>query len=190
MSWWWTGRPGVLQSIGSQSVGHDWATELNPAPCELRFSRLVSGSMFYAQPCMSLCTVISNLFSGFFPWPKVVSWLTCADPCWMLKGSPLQISRVCSLCSSSLSDALSYKHWLPSSFWTSAVSPWFRVPQALPGFFPVLQPGFSSSGSNLGSHGAHSVSHLLGITVFFFAWWSMSSKLLPYILPFLACNHG
>ena len=28
-SWWWTGRPGVLQSMGSQRVGHDWAVELN-----------------------------------------------------------------------------------------------------------------------------------------------------------------
>ena len=28
-SWWWTGRPDVLQSMGSQRVGHDWATELN-----------------------------------------------------------------------------------------------------------------------------------------------------------------
>ena len=28
-SWWWTGRPGVLGFIGSQRVGHDWATELN-----------------------------------------------------------------------------------------------------------------------------------------------------------------
>ena len=27
-SWWWTGRPGVLQFMGSQRVGHDW-TELN-----------------------------------------------------------------------------------------------------------------------------------------------------------------
>ena len=27
--WWWTGRPGVLQFMGSQRVGHDWATELN-----------------------------------------------------------------------------------------------------------------------------------------------------------------
>ena len=27
-SWWWTGRPGVLQSTGSQRVGHDWATSL------------------------------------------------------------------------------------------------------------------------------------------------------------------
>ena len=28
-SWWWTGRPDVLQSMGSQRVGHDWATELH-----------------------------------------------------------------------------------------------------------------------------------------------------------------
>ena len=26
--WWWTGRPGVLRFMGSQRVGHDWATEL------------------------------------------------------------------------------------------------------------------------------------------------------------------
>ena len=28
-SWWWTGKPGVLQSIGSQRVRHDWVTEPN-----------------------------------------------------------------------------------------------------------------------------------------------------------------
>ena len=28
-SWWWTGKPGVLQSMGLQRVGHDWVTELN-----------------------------------------------------------------------------------------------------------------------------------------------------------------
>ena len=28
-SWWWTGRPGVLQSMGLQRVEHDWVTELN-----------------------------------------------------------------------------------------------------------------------------------------------------------------
>ena len=28
-SWWWTGKPGVLQSMGSQRVRHDWMTELN-----------------------------------------------------------------------------------------------------------------------------------------------------------------
>ena len=28
-SWWRTGKPGVLQSMGSQRVGHNWVTELN-----------------------------------------------------------------------------------------------------------------------------------------------------------------
>ena len=28
-SWWWTGRPDMLRFMGSQRVGHDWATELN-----------------------------------------------------------------------------------------------------------------------------------------------------------------
>ena len=25
-SWWWTGRPGMLQFMGSRRVGHDWMT--------------------------------------------------------------------------------------------------------------------------------------------------------------------
>ena len=29
MSLWWTGRPGRLQSMGSQRVGYDWVTKLN-----------------------------------------------------------------------------------------------------------------------------------------------------------------
>ena len=32
MSWWWTGKPSVLQSMGSQRVGHDWVTELSCLP--------------------------------------------------------------------------------------------------------------------------------------------------------------
>ena len=28
-SWFWTGRPGVLQFMGLQRLGHDWATKLN-----------------------------------------------------------------------------------------------------------------------------------------------------------------
>ena len=27
--WWWTGKPGMIQSMGSQRVRHDWVTELN-----------------------------------------------------------------------------------------------------------------------------------------------------------------
>ena len=32
-SWWWPGRPGMLQFMGSQRVGHDWANELNWITC-------------------------------------------------------------------------------------------------------------------------------------------------------------
>ena len=34
-SWWWTGRPGMLQSVGSQRVRHDLVTELNWTVSEL-----------------------------------------------------------------------------------------------------------------------------------------------------------
>ena len=31
-SWWWAGKPGVLQFMGLQRVRHDWATEMNWGP--------------------------------------------------------------------------------------------------------------------------------------------------------------
>ena len=39
-SWWWTRRPGVLQFMESQRVGHDWATELNWTELKKRFNRI------------------------------------------------------------------------------------------------------------------------------------------------------
>ena len=45
-SWWWTGRPGV-RSMGSQRVGHDWATELN-------WTEYLKGAcMFMCSYCLS-----------------------------------------------------------------------------------------------------------------------------------------
>ena len=41
-SWWWTGRPGVLQFMGPKRVGHDWATELNWTEMILSFQRKVT----------------------------------------------------------------------------------------------------------------------------------------------------
>ena len=37
-SWWWTERLGVLQSMGSQRVGHDWVTELDWTDAYVIFS--------------------------------------------------------------------------------------------------------------------------------------------------------
>jgi len=42
-SWWWTGRPGVLWSTGSQRVRHDWAVELNWR----KFKSCITASLFY-----------------------------------------------------------------------------------------------------------------------------------------------
>ena len=39
-SWWRTGKPGVLQSMGSQRVTHDWATDLNWTEAEFMSERL------------------------------------------------------------------------------------------------------------------------------------------------------
>ena len=36
-SWWWTGKPSMLQSMGLQRVRHDWASELN---CANKFYKL------------------------------------------------------------------------------------------------------------------------------------------------------
>jgi len=34
-SWWWTGKPGMLHSVGSKRVGHDWAAELTEPVCQM-----------------------------------------------------------------------------------------------------------------------------------------------------------
>ena len=45
-SWWWTGRPGMLQFMGSQRVGHNWATELNWTDQWQRRHNSSSGALF------------------------------------------------------------------------------------------------------------------------------------------------
>ena len=48
-SWWWTGRPGLLQSMGSQRVRHSWATKLNWSKISSKIFRKEAGwkSLFY-----------------------------------------------------------------------------------------------------------------------------------------------
>ena len=62
-SWWWTGRLGVLKTMGSQRVGHDWATELNW--CTVLTKMLIIGE--------TLCGVYENtLCWNFFCESKTV----------------------------------------------------------------------------------------------------------------------
>ena len=37
---WWTGRPGVLQFMGSQRIRHEWVTELNWTEMKWKFVKL------------------------------------------------------------------------------------------------------------------------------------------------------
>ena len=55
-SWWWTGSPGVLRFMGSQRVGHDWATELN----------------WTEGKSLSLCVILGSLTFFFFMWSPYI----------------------------------------------------------------------------------------------------------------------
>ena len=74
---WWTGRPGVLQFMGSQRVGHDWATELNWTELnneQCRASFPVCVSHLYVFICLS---PFSTFWLGcLFFWHWVV-WAAC-----------------------------------------------------------------------------------------------------------------
>ena len=56
-SWWWTARPGMLQSMGLQRVGQDWVTELNWTDdswftmlCQFHMYRKVKQPYIYLYP--------------------------------------------------------------------------------------------------------------------------------------------
>ena len=74
-SWWWTGRPGMLQFMRSQTVGHDWATELN-WNCLYSFI-LVS----VPPPRLLVCGELRSEW-GLIPGPRVLTQHTqfCKGP--------------------------------------------------------------------------------------------------------------
>ena len=53
-SWWWTGRPGLLQSVGSQRVRHNWAT---------KWADLLS--LFPALSCPTCQEILLGYFKDF-----------------------------------------------------------------------------------------------------------------------------
>ena len=118
--WWWTGRPGVLRFMGSERVGHDWATELNwtelNSPIPVHFSSLISK--------MSVFT-------------HAISWLTTSNLLWFL-GLTFQVPmQYCSLQHQTLLPSLVtsttgycfcfgsipsfflelFLHWSPAAYW-------------------------------------------------------------------------
>ena len=62
-SWWWTGRPDVLQPMGSQKVWHDWVTELNWMQSQPQRWQLLPG---YEQTQVSADTLLGASLAWSF----------------------------------------------------------------------------------------------------------------------------
>ena len=67
-SWWWTGRPGMLLSLGLQRVGHDWMTELNWIISDIEHL------LMCLLACMSVCLLWKNVCSSLLP----IFWWDCS----------------------------------------------------------------------------------------------------------------
>ena len=59
-SWWWTGKPGMLQSMGSQRVRHDWATELNWGIIEWQLRRSLLAELETGNSTYNILIAISG----------------------------------------------------------------------------------------------------------------------------------
>ena len=95
-SWWWTGKPGVLQSIGLQRVRHDWGTELRRHLCRdmhpfyslgINFWNWTTRSSF--QIFMLLLLQICNQRMLSIDHPLTVPALHYLKPCHYRKQSLL-----------------------------------------------------------------------------------------------------
>ena len=60
-SWWWTERPGMLQSMGSQRVRRDWVTELN-------WTLNIYLVIWLNQILVATCRIISCSTWDLLPW--------------------------------------------------------------------------------------------------------------------------
>ena len=70
--WWWTGKPGMLQHMGLQSVGQNWATELN-------LMYLIVHLMLCGLKCIlsDIKVVISYSEFAFYFYPFFYSSVVC-----------------------------------------------------------------------------------------------------------------
>ena len=66
-SWLWTGRSGVLRFVGSQRVGHSWASELN-----------------WTEPHILCCTVYVCLYFSYLGL-KTIWWNRLCYPRWQVR---------------------------------------------------------------------------------------------------------
>ena len=143
-SWWWTGRPGVLQSMGSQRVGHDWVTELNSSIWASLVSTVVK------NPPANVGDL--NSISGWRRSPEVVLVRSLSRVCLTLPHHGLQRTRLpCPSPSLGVcSNSCPFIVWCRGTI-SSSVSPFSPCPQSFPSSvfsYESALPGGQSIGAS------------------------------------------
>jgi len=76
-SWWWTEKPGVLQSMESKRVGNDWATKLNGTDVDGNLKSLIyvkqkaNLQFFFLTRIEVLVNIESQLLTEQISWPVI-----------------------------------------------------------------------------------------------------------------------
>ena len=75
--WWLTRKPGVLQSMGSQRIGHNWVTELNWKGTELNWKgpelgEWVSARFKWVERCPMLAFKVDLPKANFDIWMIII----------------------------------------------------------------------------------------------------------------------
>ena len=78
--WWWTRRPGVLRFMGSQRVGHGWATELNwtDRVTYLNIFFFLMGTSGLKVICSSFLVLVFNVIL-FMEVKQSTNWLQFSE---------------------------------------------------------------------------------------------------------------
>ena len=75
-SWWWTGRPGVLLSMGSQRARHNWVTELNIYTYSFLTISDVKNLFTYL---LVICLLQKNVYSVPLSNFNQIAWLSSTE---------------------------------------------------------------------------------------------------------------
>ena len=79
-SWWWSGRPGVLQFMGSQKVRHDWATELNDQKDVRMLFLALSWYFWHSDEWKTVLTKLMVTLGRLWSLPAPLSGLLVGEP--------------------------------------------------------------------------------------------------------------
>ena len=131
MSWWWTGKPGMLQSMGSQRVIHDWVTELpewsSGFPYFLQFkSEFCNNEFMIIYMCVCVCFYVlasAATAKSLQSCPTLCDTIDCSPPGSSVPG--ILQARILEWVATSFSNTYMHANcfcrvWLCVTLWTAA----------------------------------------------------------------------